>query len=92
MLRQPLLYILSGDFLRRKASKERLSVFFYSVALCVAPFSLYIVLATSMTHGRMLLALPFAGAVEIVLILEALTEKKTTDQHHVMAAGLIVVF
>lgn len=78
-------------FFKAQSAKERLSIFFYSVALCVAPFSLYIVLATSMTHGRMLLALPFAGAVEIVLILEALTKRRLQIISFV-AAGLLLFF
>lgn len=78
-------------FFKAKSVKGKLSVFFYSVALCVAPFSLYIVLATSMTHGRMLLALPFAGAVEIVLILEAL-ERRRVQIASVIIAGLLLFF
>lgn len=55
-------------FLHSKGAKQKLGIFFYTAALCAAPFSLYIAIATYKTHGRMLLAIPLAGAVQLYLI------------------------
>ena len=49
-------------FFRRRGAKDKLGVFFYTAALCIAPFVMYLLLATYKTHGRMLLAIPLAGA------------------------------
>ena len=46
-----------------KGLRRKLSLFFSCVLLCCAPFSLYILLATYKTQGRMMLALPLAGAL-----------------------------
>lgn len=59
-------------FIKRKGKREKLGVFFYTVALCVAPFTLYLALATYKTHGRMLLGLPLVGAVQMYLIYQEL--------------------
>lgn len=59
-------------FFKRKGAKQKLGIFFYTVVLCVAPFALYIAIATYKTHGRMLLAIPLAGAVQIYLIFREL--------------------
>ena len=59
-------------FFRRRGAKDKLGVFFYTAALCIAPFVMYLLLATYKTHGRMLLAIPLAGAVQIYLIFSAI--------------------
>lgn len=55
-------------FFKVKGAKEKLGIFVFSVLLCVAPFSLYIAIATYKTYGRMMLALPLIGAVQLYLI------------------------
>lgn len=52
-----------------KTWKRRGLLLFYGVSLVCAPFILYVLLGTYKTHGRMLLAIPLAGAVELWLIL-----------------------
>src|SRR5699024_4667098 len=52
-----------------KTWRKRGLLLFYGVALVCAPFILYVLLGTYKTHGRMLLAIPLAGAVELWLIL-----------------------
>ena len=59
-------------FVRQKGWRKRAGILFYTTALCAAPFVLYLALATYKTHGRMLLALPLTGAVQIFIITETL--------------------
>lgn len=62
-------------FFKAKGAKEKFGVFAFSVLLCVAPFSLYLVIATFQTHGRMMLALPLVGAVQFFLISQAVQKR-----------------
>lgn len=59
-------------FAKQKGWRKRAGILFYTMALCAAPFVLYLALATYKTHGRMLLALPLTGAVQIYVILQVL--------------------
>lgn len=61
-------------FARQKGWKKKAGILFYTVALCVAPFVLYLALATYKTHGRMLLALPLTGAVQMYVITQTITK------------------
>lgn len=65
------LFIVWGisRLLAEKTWKRKGRLLFYGVALVCAPFILYILLGTYKTHGRMLLAIPLAGSVELWLIL-----------------------
>lgn len=63
-------------FFKRKGWKNKLQIFIFSVSLCVAPFTLYLLLATYKTRGRMLLAIPLALGVEFVILLKAVDTKK----------------
>ena len=55
--------------LRKQPKGRRAGFAFFCGALMCAPFVLYVILGTYKTHGRVLLALPLAGAVELWLIL-----------------------
>lgn len=61
-------------FVRQKGWQKKAGILFYTAALCVAPFVLYLALATYKTHGRMLLALPLTGAVQMYFITQTLTK------------------
>lgn len=51
-----------------KNIKEFVEYCFFSVALIIAPFLMYIMMGTENIQGRQLLGLPVLGAVELVLI------------------------
>lgn len=58
-----------------KEPGKRCGILFYSLLLAAAPFALFIVLGTYKTHGRVLLGLPLAGAMEIYLIISYLKQE-----------------
>lgn len=62
-------------FFKCNGIREKAGIFFFSVALCFAPFSLYLAIATYKTQGRMMLALPLVGAVQLYLILREINKK-----------------
>lgn len=62
-------------FFKKKEAKDKFWILFYSAVLYAAPFSLYVVLGTRTTHGRMLLGLSLAGAVQIYLVTQALNRR-----------------
>lgn len=59
-------------FAMAKEKEARIRILFLTVALVVSPFIMFILMGTYKTHGRMLLALPLAGAMEICFVLETL--------------------
>ncbi|MDD2980159.1 MAG: glucosyltransferase domain-containing protein [Hespellia sp.] len=59
-------------FFHSKGVKRKSGVFFWTIVFVAAPFSLYLALGTYKTHGRMLLALPLVGALEIYFIFQFL--------------------
>lgn len=77
-------------FIRQKGWKKKAGILFYTVALCVAPFVLYLALATYKTHGRMLPALPLTGAVQMFIILQ--TIKRPFLKKAVMVLGGYLLF
>lgn len=54
--------------IKKQPKKRRLVFAFFCGALMCSPFVLYVILGTYKTHGRVLLALPLAGAMELWLI------------------------
>lgn len=69
--------------------KEKLGIFVFSVLLCVAPFSLYLVIATYKTYGRMMLALPLVGAVQLYLIFQEV-QKRSLRYIMLIVAGYLL--
>lgn len=55
-------------FFKVKGLKEKLGVFFFTVALCAAPYSLYIAMASHNTQGRMLLGIPLVASVQVYFL------------------------
>lgn len=55
-------------FFRERGGKRKIGILFYTVALCFAPFILYLILATYKTHGRVMLALALSGAVQLYIL------------------------
>lgn len=55
-------------FFKVKGLKEKLGVFFFTVALCAAPYSLYIAMASHNTQGRMLLGIPLVVSVQVYFL------------------------
>lgn len=76
-------------FFRVKGAKEKLGVFAFTVLLCIAPFSLYLVIATFQTHGRMMLALPLVGAVQLYLIFQEI-DKRSFRYIMLVVAGYLL--
>ena len=68
-------FVIWGLFriLTERSWKRKGILLFYGVALMCAPFILYVALGTYKTHGRLLLGIPLAGAVELWLILTYVT-------------------
>lgn len=63
-------------FFRKKGWKNKLQVFVFSVALCIAPFMVYILLNTINVFGRMLLGLPITLAVAVYIVLSQVSKAK----------------
>lgn len=76
-------------FFQQKGIKDKALAFFYTLALVMAPFTLYLVLGTYKTHGRILQALPLAGAVEIYIILTLLKKEWFKKTAFVLLAYLL---
>lgn len=76
-------------FFKVKGAKEKLGIFVFTVLLCMAPFSLYLVIATFQTHGRMMLALPLVGAVQLYLIFQEI-EKRSFRYIMLIVAGYLL--
>lgn len=76
-------------FVKRKGLKEKGLILFFSVALCAAPFTLYLALATYRTHGRMLLALPLMGAIQMYFIFISIKRKGLKTAAIVLAGYLL---
>ena len=55
-------------FFKVKGLKEKLGVFFFTVALCAAPYSLYIAMVSHNTQGRMLLGIPLVVSVQVYFL------------------------
>lgn len=77
-------------FAKEKEMKRKFGVLFFTVALVVSPFFLYIVLGTYKTVGRMLLPLSLVGAVELVLILRDMEKGWLKKAAWVLASFLIL--
>lgn len=70
-------------FVRAKKKGEKIRILFLTVALVVSPFVIYILMGTYKTHGRMLLALPLAGAAQMCFVLGDLwkiSKKRTVSK------------
>lgn len=59
-------------FFRAKEKGAKIRILFLTVALVISPFVMFILMGTYKTHGRMLLALPLTGAMELSFVLETL--------------------
>lgn len=55
-------------FFKARGVREKAGVFFFTVALCAAPYSLYIAMASHNTQGRMLLGLPLVASVQVYFL------------------------
>jgi hypothetical protein len=55
-------------FFLQKNIKKKIGTIFFTIALVVSPFVIYILLGTYKTHGRMLIALSLSGMVEMLFI------------------------
>ncbi len=76
-------------FFREKGGKRKIGVLFYTVALCFAPFVLYLMLATYKTHGRMMLALALSGSVQLYILFVTVQRAAVKKALFVLAAYLL---
>ncbi len=77
-------------FVRAKEKGARIRLLFLTVALVISPFVMFIMMGTYKTHGRMLLALPLAGAMEIYFVLETLKVRNFFRYAAVGLAGYLI--
>ncbi len=65
-----LLFILFSIvmFFKKKGAFQKAGTVIFTLGILLAPFALYIVLGTYKTQGRMMIALPLAGMIELLLI------------------------
>ncbi|MBU3874737.1 glucosyltransferase domain-containing protein [Faecalicatena sp. AGMB00832] len=78
-------YVVKEKTMNRKAG-----ILFFSFALIISPFSLFLALGTYKTHGRVLLGLALAGAVEIYILFNAIKER--TLEYVGIIAGAYILF
>ena len=76
-------------FLHAKKKGQKFKIFIFSVALMLAPFTIYLCLGTYKTQGRMLLGLCLSGAFQYLVILYCLKNKKIL--HYLSIIVLIYV-
>lgn len=76
--------------IKEKGSAGKAGILFYAFALTAGPFALFLVLGTYKTHGRVLLGLALAGAVELYLILSSI--KRESVKKAGIAAGAYLLF
>lgn len=77
-------------FFRKRGIVKKIGVLLFSLGMVLAPFSLYLVMGTYKTHGRMLIALCLAGMVEILVIYEAFSQKAVQKAVSFIFAGLLI--
>lgn len=78
-------------FFSKKGIRKKAGVFFFTVALVMAPFSLYIALGTYKTHGRLLIALSLSGMIELLLILNCVKKELSEKVVGIVTAGVLLV-
>ncbi|MCM1326192.1 MAG: glucosyltransferase domain-containing protein [Bacteroidales bacterium] len=55
-------------FFKKKGAAKKAGVILFTLGILLAPFALYIALGTYKTQGRMMIALPLAGMIELLLM------------------------
>lgn len=76
--------------IKEKGFVRKIGILFYSLVLAASPFALFLVLGTYKTHGRVLLGLSLAGAMEIYLMFNSL--KKQAVKKAGIVAGVYLLF
>lgn len=85
------IYTFYQVFHIEKNRKEKIIVFLLCVALCFAPFLLYIAMATYKTVGRMMLGLPVIGMTQIYLISTVITKSLLKKIYILFICGLLSI-
>lgn len=88
-----IIFILWAIFVFVKAvKKEKIRILFLTIMTMIAPFSIYIVLGTYKTQGRMLLALQLVGAAALYYLLEECLHRKQVLRYLSIACAMYLLF
>ncbi|MFR9058256.1 glucosyltransferase domain-containing protein [Eubacterium callanderi] len=77
-------------FFRARSQKKKILILFFTILLVIGPFSLYLLLGTYKTQGRMLIGLPLIGGLQWLLILNETFHKKILKAASVITVSYLL--
>lgn len=88
-----ILFLLFGIvmFFKKKGAFKKAGVILFTIGILFAPFALYIALGTYKTQGRMMIALPLAGMIELLLIFNHLGKVYLERLFCILLLGILCI-